>query len=212
MSNLLQTVGLSEETIKEVKVEPSTGSFLWESGAYEVEVKQVAIFKTDSKAVMMKIDLFDPKEEKAFTEYVNTSYISKDEKKEVTENKGGAKIFKALFSAIKLEPAQATTSNEEIDAYGKKVQADVVTNAAGRKCIALVREVNDPNKEQYQDYNVIEGFADIEGNIGGSDEPMKKWLDKIEKAPILTKKAKKKAGVTVASSATAQAEAKSLLD
>ena len=157
--------------------------------AYKVEIKELAVFETERKARMVKIEMFDPETEKTLTEYINTSYINK-ESKEVTENKGGASIFKALLSAIALEPAQAQIEEKEIDAYGKKVNGQVIKNAEGRTCYALVREVEDPNNEKYPSSNQVEGFADVEKQIGGSTEPVEKWLAKIEKAPVLTKKSK----------------------
>jgi len=191
MSNttILDTLGISVGTFKEVNIEPSTGGFLLESGMYKVEIKELAVFETERKARMVKIEMFDPETEKTFTEYINTSYINK-ESKEVTENKGGASIFKALLSAIALEPAQAQIEEKEIDAYGKKVNGQVIKNAEGRTCYALVREVEDPNNEKYPSSNQVEGFADVEKQIGGSTEPVEKWLAKIEKAPVKILKSK----------------------
>ena len=212
MENVLNLMGLSEEGIKEAKVEPSVGSgWLWESGAYKVEVKQVAIFETERKAKMLKIELYDETEDKTLVEYANTSYIDK-KTGEVTENKGGAHIFKALMSAIKLEPSQCVVKSEEIKAYGKDIQAQVIDNAAGRKCVALVRQVEDPNNEKYPDSNTVEGFADIQNNINGSTEAYDKWLAKLEKAPVLVKKGKKKVTATTASTEASKDAALNLLD
>ena len=191
MNNLLDTMGLTEATVAEAKAEPKGEGFLLESGPYKMVIKQLAVFETASKAKMLKIELQhadDP--EKTYTEYANTSYIDK-KTKELTENKSGASMFKSLMSAIKLEPAQATTSIEKIKAYGKDVEnATVVTNATGRSCIALIREVNDPNQEQYQDSNQVEAFADIETNINSSTEAYDKWMAKIESTPKLMRKLK----------------------
>ena len=212
MENVLNLMGLSEEGLKEAQIEPSVGSgWLWESGAYKVEVKQVAIFETERKAKMLKIELYDEAEDKTIVEYANTSYIDK-KTNEVTENKGGAHIFKALMSAIKLEPSQCVIKNEEIKAYGKDVQAQVIDNAAGRKCIALVRQVEDPNNEKYQDSNVIEGFADISRMINGSEEAILKWEAKISKQSVLIKKSKKAKSTTTASTEANKDAALNLLD
>jgi len=208
MSNILDALGITNEAIETAKAEPSTGGFLWESGAYPVEIKQLAVFETASGAKMLKIEMYDEKEDKTLVEYANTSYIDK-QTKERKENMSGVKIFKSLMSAIKLEPAAIQLVDKEIDAYAKKVQAQVITNAEGRKCVALVREVEDPNNEKYPLSNVVEAFADIENKINGETAPVEKWLEKIAKAPVLVKKAKKSTQ-TAAKAADTDA-AKSLL-
>jgi len=218
--NLLDTMGISTELYEETKTEASTGnSFLWESGAIKVEITEAAVFGTESGAKMLKVSFKDA-DDREFTDYQNTSYIAKEDKDKVKkgdrcENPGGAKIFKALLSAANVEPASATMSEGKIKAYGKDdVDAIVIDSLKGRSVVALVRQVEDPNSEQYPDSNQIEGYADVEGNINGSSENLDKWKLKIEKQPVLVKKAKKgsTAKATTATSDAAKSAAKSLLD
>ena len=215
MSNtVLDALGVSQEAFEEAKAAPSTGSFLWDSGAYKVDIVEAAIFSTDSGATMFKLTLKDPEADKTLTEYANTSYTAKSDDKDgaykkgdKVENKSGAKLFKSLLSALHLEPTALSISDGKTEAYGKEVDAKII-DLAGRGVIALVRQVDDSaNNEKYGESNVIEGFADIEGNIDDSPEPLKKWLAKIEKAPVLVKKAKKSSGVKETSEETKKAAA-----
>jgi len=209
--DILNLMGISQETYTETVAAPAGESSVLESGAYKMVIKEVAVFETEKKAKMLKIELTDETSKKDRVFYFNTSYVDK-KTNEVTENKSGTKAFKALVDALHMEPAQITTAQAEFEAYGKKVQGTKLS-LEGRPVLVLVREIEDPNKEQFQVYNDIEGFADVEGKIKDkdgnySDEPLAKWKEKLEKTPRLVKKAKgNKASATTTATAASPAAA-----
>lgn len=217
MNDIFELTGMTRETFTEAKAEPTTGGFLWNSGAYKVDIKEAAIFNTDSGATMFKLVLKDPEADKELTYYANTAYKAKKDADDVkkgdkVENKAGTKIFKSLLSALHLEPTALTITDTTIEAYGKENTPAKSLGLEGRGLIALVREVDDSaNSDKYPLSNDIESFTDIEGKIDGSVEPLEKWKAKIEKTPVLVKKAKKGgAKQAVASEASKEAARKVL--
>jgi len=217
-NTVLDELGLSAETFEAAKAEASTGGNTRDSGVYKFEITEAAIFVTEKEAKMFKIS-FKDKDGEEFIDYQNTSYIAKKDGKngvkkgDRVENKGGAHILKSLLAAAGIEPASLTLEDVKIKAYANEdVDAKSLKELIGRAVICMVRKVEDSSSD-YPESNAVEGYADIEGNVNGSDENLTKWKEKIEKFPVLVKKAKKGTGTTTtASSDEAKNQAKSLLD
>ena len=224
MNDIFELTGMTQETFTEAKAEPTTGGFLWNSGAYKVDIKEAAVFNTESGATMLKLILKDPETDKELKYFTNTGYLAKADKDDVkkgdkVENKGGTKTFKSLLSALHIEPTALVLKTKDsegndltIEAYGKKGVKATIIDLEGRGLIALVREVDDSaNSDKYPSSNDIEGFADVEGKIDGSTEPLDKWKVKIEKAPALVKKAKKGGAKQAVTSEEIKKAAKAIL-
>ena len=184
-TDFLSGMGLDAKTIEETGAqEIREGGAPVESGAYKSTIKELATFKSSGGALMLKVTVHLDKEDKDMDEY--QTVVNKDGK----PNPIGQAMFKHILDAA-LPTGQDGLTNkaEKILAYKKEVDATIVKGLDGKPLIALVRQVHEEGAK-YSDYSIVEGFARVDGTNSKGEDILTPFKAKIEKAPVMQRKAK----------------------
>ena len=184
MSDIFEELGLDASTYNDAEEQTVRPAFqVLESGAYKAEVTQLATFTTESGAGMLICTVKIPTEDRDITIYQNTK------KKDGSPNEIGTATFKHIIQATNVESTALTTKKEEITAYGKKVEGTVVKGLSGKPFMALIRHVHEEGA-RFADSNEIEAWAKADGTNSKGEDLLSTFNEKIEKTPILERKAK----------------------
>lgn len=184
MSDIFEELGLDASTYQEAEEQTVRPAFeVLPSGAYKGEIQLLATFEVESGAGMLICEVKVPSEDRVVTIYQNTK------KKDGTPNEIGTATFKHIIQATNADSSSLTTKKEEITAYGKKVQGTVVKGLAGKPFTALVRAVHEAGAK-FEDTNEIEAWARADGTNAKGEDLLGVFNEKIEKTPVLQRKAK----------------------
>jgi len=206
MENLLKVVGISEIEANKIEVSTAKEDFkVLKSGIYTGNVNGY-IFKTDSGAKMLKIKatLHEP-EGKVLEKYVNI--VKKDGK----PNEWGIKDLKELVSATgqKLEDIVVKPAIEKC--YGKEIEVQETQGISSIPVTLFIREIFEEGGE-YEQQNEIENIFDKDGKNEKGEDQKEVFLAKIEKKPVLKRKAKARTATKTEPTKTKPAElAKNIL-
>ena len=184
--NLTDLIGA--ETLANAEAqEIRTGAGVWESGVYDVVFTEFFLFKSKHGAGMLKCTIQD-QDENTFTTYVNVK------KKDGTDNDIGARFVKGALDAVGVDMNSATIKQIVGDYYAEKNQdVNSVDSVLNKPLKACVRQVHTEGAE-YENSNEIEAFLDKQGKNGKGEDQLEAFAAKIEKQPILERKAKTPAG------------------
>ena len=185
MANIFDELGLDASTYEAAEEQTVREAFqVLASGAYKAEIKELATFTTDSGAGMLKATVVIPGEDnRELIVYQNTK------KKDGSPNEIGTATFKHIIQALNVDSSALSTKKEEITAYGKKVEGTVVKGVAKKPFMALVRAVHEEGAK-YADYNEVEAWARVDGTNSKGEDLLTTFNEKIEKSPVLERKAK----------------------
>ena len=185
MSNIFDELGLDQEVYNKAEEQTVREAFeVLPSGAYKAEIKELATFTTENGAGMLKAIVVIPeKDNREITIYQNTK------KKDGSPNEIGTATFKHIIQATNVDSSTLSTKTETIKAYGKDVEGKVVKGLNGKPFLALVRAVHEEGAK-FEDYNEIEAYARVDGTNAKSEDILTTFNEKIEKTPILNRKAK----------------------
>jgi len=180
--NLTDIIG--KETLENAEAqEIRTGSGVWESGAYDVIFTEFFLFKSKSGAGMLKCTIAD-KNDKELTVYVNIK------KKDGSDNEIGARFIKGALDAVGVDINAAKVETIVADYYGEKdKEVNSISDVLKKPLKACVRQVHTEGTE-YENSNEIEAFLDKQGRNTKGEDQLEAFQTKIEKQPILERKAK----------------------
>ena len=203
--NKYDILGLDQTTYDEAEVQTVSEGFKpFESGVYKSTVKEIAIFTSSKGAGMLKIVINPDDDLENITVYQNTK------KKNGEPNPIGQATLKHVLEACNLTVEDSVIKKEEIVAYGKPVQAQVIKSATGKPIVACVRQIKEEGAK-FPDYNEIEAYARPDGTNSKGEDLLANFKAKIEKNPILIRQAKEQSGGQTASQATAAKDVSNLL-
>ena len=183
--SFLEELGIEESTWKEAEAQTVNEGFKpIESGVYKATIKELGQFKTDNGAVMLKAKI-------ALTDLIDheIDFYQNIKKKNGEDNPIGVASLKHILEALNVSASEIGIKNGEIEAYGKKREAKLITGVTGKPFLAFVRQVHEAGAK-YENYNEVEGFARIDGTNAKGEDIATKYKEKIEKTPILERKAK----------------------
>jgi len=188
MSNIFEELNLDQKTYEEAEAQEVRGAFeVLPSGVYNASIKELATFMTQNGAGMLKAVVEIPVEgedkPREITLYQNTK------KKDGSPNDIGTATFKHIIQAVNVDSSSLSTKKETIKAYGKDVQGTVVNGILGKQFKALVRAVHEEGAS-YEDYNEIDAWAKTDGTNAKNEDIVTPFMEKIEKKPVLMRKAK----------------------
>ena len=202
MSDIFEQLGLDKSTYEEAEEQTVRPAFeVLPSAAYKAEIKLLATFTTDSGAGMLICTIGIPSEDRDITIYQNTK------KKDGTANDIGTATFKHIIQATNVDSSALTVKKEEITAYGKKVEGSVVKGVAGKPLMALVRHVHEEGSK-FENSNEVEAWAKADGTNSKGEDLIATFNEKIEKSPILERKAKAGSGGNAATKAESSGTSK----
>jgi hypothetical protein len=182
MSVDLSVLGINGVDANEVEAQTvSEGGFIWDSGAYDVVVKEAVKFMSSGGAGMFKLVVAD-KDERELTIYTNIV------KKSGEANEFGTRDLVGLIDAVGCKDlgVKPVISN----CYGKEVDAQLCTGLVNKKFKALVRLVEDQSNDKYPLQNEIQGYATTEGHNKKGEDIVEAYMKKIAKTPVMVRKAK----------------------
>jgi hypothetical protein len=160
-------------------------------------------FVTEKGATQLKVTVKLKDSEKEITEFQNIT------KKDGAPNDIGVATFKHIVEAFGPAAETLTSSKQEVVGYKEKVNADVVAGMEKTDIIVLVRAVHEEGAK-FEDYNIIEGFLKIDGTNSKGEDLVTPYLEKVEKTPVLQRKAKGGSGSSKAKGAVDEKAKKEL--
>ena len=207
MSNIFDELGLDQETYNKAEDQTVREGFeVLPSGAYKAEIKELATFTTEKGAKMMKAVIVIPSEDKReITVYQNTQKI------DGSPNEIGTATFKHIIQATNVDSANLSVKAETIKAYGKDVEGKVVKGLNGKPFLALVRAVHEEGAK-FENYNEVEAYTKVDGTNAKGEDILTIFKEKIEKTPILNRKAKNPQTSSSNTQAEASGTAKNVAD
>ena len=186
--NNLEELGLDSTVIEAVEAQEVKGAFEpLASGVYKAKLKEVATFVTASGAGMLKVVVKPDSSDQEVTVYQNIK------KKDGSANEIGQATFRHILDATATDASSITVKTEEIVAYGKKVQGKVVKGLDTKPITAFVRSVFEEGAK-FETYNEIEAYGRADGTNSKGEDLVATYKEKIEKQPILNRKAKASTG------------------
>jgi hypothetical protein len=200
MSNNYDLMGVSETTINNVEVQTIKEGFKpLDSGVYKGNVTEFATFTSSGGAGMLKVT-FTPSDANAtpVTIYQNIK------KKDGSDNEIGQATFRHVLDAAGKTLPELNVVNEEIEAYGKKVQGVVAKGMENIVVTAFIRNVFEEGAK-FDKYNEVEAWGRADGTNSKGEDMVAKFKEKIEKAPVLIRKAKNTGGAAQSTAASAAA-------
>ena len=209
MSDYLAELGMDTGIVSGAAPESIHEGFApLDSGVYKAEIKELLTFKTEKGATMMKVTTHIEKEDKDIIEYHNTI------KKNGEPNKIGQEVFAHLMDAVfGDDKSGVSTKKEKTVGYKDEVDSVILKGFAGKPFIALVMHVHEAG-EKYENYNIVQSFANVAGQNSKGEDLLTSFKAKIEKTPILERKGDGggQAGATAATAGTTTATAASVAD
>ena len=205
--DFLSSLGLDAATVAATKEQTVGAGFeVIDSGAYKATVKELFTFKSSGGALMMKITTHLEKEDKDIEEY--QTVVNKDGK----PNEIGQATFRHIMDAA-CPADQGSLSNkiEKVLAYKKEVDGTVVKGLDGKPFIALIRAVHEEGAG-FSDYNIVEAFARVDGTNSKGEDLLETFKTKIEKTPVMQRKAKGGNTASAATTGATTASGKSVAD
>ena len=187
MSNLLETLNISKEQVEKVEVASiREGKELLDSGIYKGTI-ELFIFTTSGEVKMIKTKstIITEENENVIESYTNI--IKRDGK----PNEFGLKDLKGYLFAVGLNIEDVETTLVEEKCYGSKKECNQVNIPENIPVSIFVRKVFEEGSD-YPDYNEIEGIFDIDGKNANGEDQIETFMTKIEKMPVLKRKAKAK--------------------
>jgi len=152
---------------------------LLDSGVYTAEVKECFIFKTNSGAEMLKIAVE--------VEEVEIKMYQNIKKKNGEPNEIGVGRLKNLLVSCQIEQPQLKLVKTA--GYKDEVEGKRIVNVIGKKVKTCIRKVIEEGAE-YPEYNEIELFCKPDGTNSKGENVEEIFKNKIEKNPVLKRKAK----------------------
>lgn len=184
MSDVLNELGLDTAAYDKAEAQEVKPAFeALPSDAYKGKVKQLATFTTEKGAGMLIAIVAVDGQDRDITVYQNVK------KKDGSANEIGTATFKHIVESTNTPMSELSVKVEEITAYGKKVQGKVVQGIAGKPMMALVRQVFEEGAK-FESYNEIEAYAKPDGTNSKGEDLVATFKEKVEKTPILNRKAK----------------------
>jgi len=188
MSKLLDVLNISKEEISNVEVaEIREGKEILDSGIYKGTI-ELYLFKTketsDVKMLKTKATIIIDESEHILETYTNI--IKKDGK----SNEYGLRDLVGYLAAVGVDINEIETTLVEEKCYGSKKECNQI-NLPKKQVTVFVRKVFEEGAD-YPDYNEIEGIFDENGNNAKGEDQIETFNAKIEKMPVLKKKAKTK--------------------
>lgn len=204
--SFIDELEIDQTTYKEAEEQIVKPAFeVLPSGAYKAELKELATFTTDSGAGMMKAVVYIKSKDRSIDVYQNTK------KKDGTPNDIGTATFKHIIQALNVDESELSVKEEKIKAYGKEVDAKVVKGVTGKTFVALVRAVHEEGAK-FEDSNEIEAWARADGTNAKGEDLVETFNKKIEKTPVLQRKAKEGSAGNANTKAETTATAKDVAD
>ncbi len=194
MSNIFDELGLDEKTFNEAEAESVQPAFeVLPSGVYGATIKSLFTFTSSKGAGMLQAVIHVTSSDRDITIYQNTK------KKDGKPNDIGTRTFKSIIAAANADMSELSTKTEKVKAYGKEVDGKVVKGLDGKKIAVLVRAVFEEGAK-FENYNEIEAYAKADGTNANGEDLLEEFKAKIEKTPVLNRKAKE--GASTGSSST----------
>lgn len=171
-----------------------------DANIYNGRIKEVSLFTTDSGAGMLKYTVeadyaFDGEtKHKQFTGYQNTV------KKDGEENKIGLSTLSQLIYAAGLTMDESDTSKTQVQTastkskcYAKEVEVETIVNIVDKPVLVAVRKIQEGDDEKtVKIYNEVEIVLALDGTNKAGEDQRDKFLEKIEKRPLIVRRPKEK--------------------
>ncbi len=202
MSDIFDELGLDKKVFEEAEAETVSNFEVLPSGVYGASIKSLFTFTSEKGAGMMQAVIHITSEDRDITVYQNVK------KKDGSANEIGTRTFKSIISASNADMAELSTKTEKVKAYGKEVDGKVVKGLDGKKIAALVRAVHEEGAK-FEDYNEMQ-YARADGTNAKGEDLLEAFKVKIEKTPVLERKAK--GGTTDTSTQATTASGKAVAD
>ena len=187
MSNNFEALGIDKAVYDEAEAqEVSEGYKPLPSGVYKSKIKELAIFNTDKGAGMLKVTVSPVNPDESLTDVTVYQNIKK---KDGSANEIGTRTLKNVLEALNTSLDQVAVQNAEIVGYAKNVQAKVISGIQNTMFLACIRQVHEEGAK-YSDYNEIAAYAKADGTNAKGENIIDAFKAKIEKNPILERKAK----------------------
>ncbi len=189
MASALETLGLTQEQVAKVEVASIREGFeTLPSGIYEGNIVTVGTFTTDSGAIQFKI-VVRIKDEKARDGYRELTKYGNFRKKDGSVNEFGQRDIIGALEATKMDLAEIKTQTIKEKCYATERDFNNFIGVNKAPVTIFVRQVLEEGA-QYEDQNEIEGIFDIEGKNSKGEDQTEAFMKKIEKTPVLKRKAK----------------------
>jgi hypothetical protein len=187
MSTALNILGLTQEQAAKTEVASISEGFKpLPSGIYNGNIVQIGTFKTDSGATQFKI-VVKVKDGRELTKYGN--YLKKDG----SINEYGQRDVMGALNATKIDLSTIQAQTIKTKCYGKEKDFNNFIGLEKAPVSVFVREVFEEGS-QYEEQNEIEGIFDEDCKNSNGEDQSEKFTQKIEKKPVLRRKAKAQSG------------------
>jgi len=204
-TNPLEALGLDADVLNAAEAQDVRPAFkALPSGVYDAKIKELATFTSSKGAGMLKIVVEIPSEKDSdLTLYQNIK------KKDGSANEIGQGTFKHILDACNKSTSDIAVKVEQIKAYAKNVDGNVVKGLDNSPIKVCVRQIFEEGAN-YEEYNEVEAYLRADGTNVKGENLVDKYLEKIEKTPILKRTAKAGSGGSSSTAAVVTADGKSV--
>jgi hypothetical protein len=208
MSTALEILGLTEETVKSIEVaEIKEGKQILPAGIYNGTIKVLCVFNGSKEPIKMAKIVYELKtadgESVEITDYINVV------KRDGASNDIGARAINMAVQATGLELTDVEIKETEEKCYSSNQKVQMFSNVLNKPVTIFVRKVHEEGA-MFPDYNEVTFVGNPAGENSKGEDQKEAFLDKVEKMPVIERKAKEPADTTADASSNAN-DAKELL-
>jgi hypothetical protein len=209
MSAALKLLGLTNETAKKIEIaEVKEGKQILPAGIYNGAIKTLCVFNGSSEPIKMakivyeaKVDDGEPVE---MTDYINVV------KKDGTSNDIGARVINMIVQATGSELTDVEVQEKEEKCYGSKQKVQMFTSALNKPVTLFIRKIHEEGAT-FPEYNEVSFVGNPAGENSEGKDQKELFLDKIEKIPVIERKAKESTTTAKSTKDASSSNAKDLL-